>query len=146
MGRSFSNTFPPIKFVWNGQPRLLSFFHRAFKALEYNVFAPNVAVVLFVVVFVYFFSVNGPVVIPESFLKKRKTLEAIKAKRDARDLKQKKALKSSRREAFKRAEKYVKEYRQTEQDAIRFKRQAKNNGNFYIEPEAKVVFVIRLRG
>lgn len=96
--------------------------------------------------FNYVHSINGPAVVPESFLKKRKTLEAIKAKRDARDSKKKKALKSARKESFKRAEKYVKEYRQIKSDTIRFKRQAKNNGNFYIEPEAKVVFVIRIKG
>ena len=48
--------------------------------------------------------------------------------------------------AFKSAEKYVKEYKQMENDLIRFRRQARNNGNFFLEPEAKLAFVIRIRG
>lgn len=47
---------------------------------------------------------------------------------------------------FKSAEKYVKEYRQAENSLIRFRRTAKKAGNFFLEPEAKVVFVIRIRG
>lgn len=48
--------------------------------------------------------------------------------------------------AFKSAERYVKEYRQIEQQNIRLRRQAKTAGNFYVAPEAKVAFVIRIRG
>ena len=48
--------------------------------------------------------------------------------------------------AFKSAEKYVKEYKQMENDLVRFRRQARNNGNFFLEPEAKLAFVIRIRG
>lgn len=44
------------------------------------------------------------------------------------------------------AEQYVKEYRQKSKDEIRLKRVAKNAGNFYVEPEAKVVFAVRIRG
>jgi len=33
-----------------------------------------------------------------------------------------------------------------EQSLIRFRRQAKQGGNFYVEPEAKLAFVIRIRG
>merc|ERR1712176_261068 len=33
-----------------------------------------------------------------------------------------------------------------EKDLVRLKREAKQKGGFYIEPEAKVLFVIRLRG
>lgn len=47
---------------------------------------------------------------------------------------------------FKRAERYVKEYRQKERDEIRLKRQAKNRGNYYIPGEARLAFVIRIRG
>jgi large subunit ribosomal protein L7e len=83
---------------------------------------------------------------PESFLKKRKTLEEIKAKRTIATAAHKKKGKENRRLIFKRAEKYVKEYRQQEKDLIRHKRQAKNSNNFFIEPEAKVAFVIRIRG
>ncbi len=33
-----------------------------------------------------------------------------------------------------------------EKDLIRLKREAKSNGGFYVEPEAKVAFVVRIRG
>jgi large subunit ribosomal protein L7e len=89
---------------------------------------------------------GAPASIPESFLKKRKTTEEVQARRDARLVKQKKANKAARKETFKRAEKYVKEYRQIERDTIRYKRQAKNNGNLYVEPAAKVLLVVRIRG
>jgi len=51
-----------------------------------------------------------------------------------------------RRVIFKRAEKYVAEYRQAENEVIRQKRQAKNAGNFYVPDEPKLAFVIRIRG
>ena len=87
-----------------------------------------------------------PAPAPESFLKKRKAADAIKAKRAAAaaDNKKKKAV--VRREIFKRAEKYVKEYRAKEKQDIRLRRQAKNSGNFYVAPQPKILFVIRIRG
>lgn len=33
-----------------------------------------------------------------------------------------------------------------EKDLIRLKREAKAKGGFYVEPEAKVAFVVRIRG
>ena len=33
-----------------------------------------------------------------------------------------------------------------EKDLIRLKREAKKEGGFYVEPEAKLAFVIRIRG
>ncbi len=51
-----------------------------------------------------------------------------------------------RKEIFKRAEKYVAEYKKAERSLIDSKRAAKKAGNFYVAPEAKVVLVIRLRG
>lgn len=53
---------------------------------------------------------------------------------------------ANRKEYFKRAESYVKEYRTQEADLIRLKREAKAKNGFYVEPEAKLVFVIRIRG
>jgi large subunit ribosomal protein L7e len=87
-----------------------------------------------------------PAPVPESLLKKRKTAEANKKKHDVRAIELKKKKKDARKIIFKRAEKYVKEYRQKERATIRFRRQAKNNNNFYIPPEPKVAFVIRVRG
>lgn len=47
---------------------------------------------------------------------------------------------------FKRAEEYVKEYRKSEREVIRLKRQARQHGNFYVPSESKLAFVIRIRG
>jgi len=91
-------------------------------------------------------SVKAPVVIPESVLKKRKTLDELLSKRKLIKGIKTKVRKVIRKKIFKRAEKYVKEYRDKERSEIRFRRQAKNNGNFYLDPESKVVFVIRIRG
>jgi len=91
-------------------------------------------------------SSNAPVPAPESFLKKRKTQDAIAAKRHQALTKKAQNGKAARKEAFKRAEKYVKEYRTAERDQIRFKRQAKNAGQYYIAPESKVLVVVRVRG
>ena len=49
--------------------------------------------------------------------------------------------KAGRKEIFKRAESYVKEYRKKERDTIRLKRMARKAGNFYVEEEAKVAIV-----
>jgi len=84
--------------------------------------------------------------VPESFLKKRKTGEAIKAKRDAAKSVHTKKKKDARKTIFKRAEKYVKEYRDAQRSLVRSKRQAKNNGNYFIEDMPKVLLLVRVRG
>jgi len=84
--------------------------------------------------------------VPESFLKKRKTLDEIKAKRDSARTEQVKKNKVTRKVIFKRAEKYVKEYRDNEKALVRSRRQAKNNGNYFVEDMPKVLLVVRVRG
>jgi len=84
--------------------------------------------------------------VPESALKKRKTQDALKAKEAQAKIAARKTRKATRRTIFKRAESYVKEYRTRERSSIRARRVASNNGNFFIEPESKVAFVIRIRG
>jgi 60S ribosomal protein uL30 len=84
--------------------------------------------------------------VPESFLKKRKTVDAIRAKRDTAKTARLKKNKSNRKLIFKRAEKYVKEYRDAQRALIRSRRQAKNNGNYFIEDMPKVLLVVRVRG
>merc|ERR1712038_810644 len=84
--------------------------------------------------------------VPETLLKRRKTLEKVKAARAAAKLSQKKSLKDKRKIIFKRAEAYVKEYRAKERDEIRFKRMAKRDGKFYVPAQARLAFVIRIRG
>ncbi len=84
--------------------------------------------------------------VPESVLKKRKRVEkyekaaAEKAKSDAAKSK------ASKDEAFKRAESYIKQYRDQEASLVSMRRAARKAGTFYVEPEPKLLFVMRLRG
>lgn len=84
--------------------------------------------------------------VPETILKKRAT----KKKVASIVAKKKRAAAKTRREKrkliFKRAEKYVKEYRSQERALIRERRTAKNTGRFFVEPEAKLALVVRIRG
>jgi large subunit ribosomal protein L7e len=84
--------------------------------------------------------------VPESILKKRRTLEQVKAKRTAKAAADKVHRKKVRQIAFKSAEKYIKEYRQLEKQSVILRRQAKSTGNFFVPAEAKFAFVMRIRG
>ncbi|KAI5093157.1 60S ribosomal protein L7 [Silurus meridionalis] len=70
--------------------------------------------------------------VPEGLLKKRKHYAAVKAARA-------KALRVEKK--F-----YHKEYRQMYRREIRMNRMARKAGNFYVPAEAKLAFVIRIRG
>merc|ERR1712159_298210 len=89
---------------------------------------------------------TAPPKVPESVLKKRKTLEKIKADRLAKALAIKKTSKVARKAIFKKAEQYVKEYKNMEKALINSRRQAKQFGNYFVEPEPKLLFVTRIRG
>jgi 60S ribosomal protein uL30 len=84
--------------------------------------------------------------VPESVLKKRRANEASTAKKQEAFKVAKKERAAKRKEMFVRAEKYVKEYRALENDAVRFRREARKAGNFHVPAEAKLAFVIRMRG
>jgi len=86
------------------------------------------------------------VLIPESLLKKRKTQEKTQAERDQALAEKKKAAKAKREVIFKRAETYVKEYKDAEREQIRLNRLAKKEGNFYVPAQPKLVFVVRIKG
>merc|ERR1719163_2332671 len=84
--------------------------------------------------------------VPESVLKKRKRQEKWdeEAKAAAAAAQTKGAEK--KQEAFKRAEDYIKNYREQEQSLVTLKRAARKANTFYVEPEPKLLFVMRLRG
>lgn len=84
--------------------------------------------------------------VPENVLKKRKTQERLIAQKAADAAEAKKAKIQKTRTIFKRAEAYVKEYRAHERQLVRLRREAKRTGNFFVEPEAKLLFVTRIRG
>ncbi|MCJ1401552.1 60S ribosomal protein L7 [Xylographa trunciseda] len=84
--------------------------------------------------------------VPETLLKKRKSQEKAREERSAEQDKRKKANKEKRGTIFKRAESYVKEYRDAEREKIRLHRLSKQEGSFYVPAEAKLVFVVRIKG
>jgi large subunit ribosomal protein L7e len=69
----------------------------------------------------------------------------LKENKDRRD-KAKKERADKRKTITANAEKYYKEYQGTQQALVDAKRKAKAEGNFFVEPEAKLAFVIRTRG
>jgi len=85
-------------------------------------------------------------VVPESVLKRRKRTETLAAARVKKTSAEAKARRTKRKEIFKRAEKYVKEYRSLEREEVRLKHVAKTTGNFYVPSEAKLAFVVRIKG
>ncbi|KAI0448149.1 ribosomal protein L30, ferredoxin-like fold domain-containing protein [Xylaria telfairii] len=86
------------------------------------------------------------VLVPETLLKKRKSQEKARAERTAEIEQKKKANKEKRGVIFKRAEKYVNEYRDAEREKVRLNRIAKQEGSFHVPAEEKLIFVIRIKG
>ncbi|KAK4853432.1 hypothetical protein QYF36_009151 [Acer negundo] len=90
--------------------------------------------------------VEAKVVVPESVLKKRKREEewALAKKQELEAAKKKSG--QNRKLIYNRAKQYSEEYEQQEKEVIQLKREAKLKGGFYVEPEAKLLFIIRIRG
>jgi len=86
------------------------------------------------------------ILVPETLLKKRKASEKTAEERKAAAVEHKKAKMEKRDAIFKRAEKYVKEYRDAEREKIRLSREAKKEGSLYVPAQPKLVFVVRIKG
>jgi len=84
--------------------------------------------------------------VPETLLKKRKQNAERKSKILAGLAKQKQIMKDKRRIIFKRAETYIKQYKQQQRSKIRLQRDARKHDNFYVPDEPRLAFVIRIRG
>ena len=56
------------------------------------------------------------------------------------------ANKEKRQVIFKRAEKYVQEYRDAEREKIRLARAARADDSAYVPAEARLIFVVRIKG
>jgi large subunit ribosomal protein L7e len=85
-------------------------------------------------------------VVPELLAKKRKRDEQLVADKAASAIEARKTSRVARKDIFKRAETYAKEYVAQEKDLVRLKREARSKGGFYVAPEAKLAFVMRIRG
>lgn len=85
-------------------------------------------------------------VVPESVLKKQKRNEewALLKAKEAEEAKKKRA--ETRKLICKKAKDYAKEYEEHERQLIQLKREARLKGGFYVNPEAKLLFIIRIRG
>ncbi|KAH6788437.1 Ribosomal protein L30/L7 family protein [Perilla frutescens var. frutescens] len=85
-------------------------------------------------------------IVPESVLKKLKRAEewALVKKQEVAALKDKKS--ANRKLIYNRAKEYAKEYAAQERELIQLKREARLKGGFYVNPEAKLLFIIRIRG
>ena len=83
---------------------------------------------------------------PETVLKARKAarLSAVRSQLAQKNAAERKEIIKTL--AFKRAESYVKQYREEQANLVRMRRVAKESNNFFREPDAKVAFVIRIRG
>merc|ERR1711918_75983 len=88
----------------------------------------------------------APTPVPESVLKKRATQEKLAAEAATAAAAAKTARKEKRIQAYKNAEKYTKEYRALAKQRVRMHRQAKAAGNHFVDAEAKLIFVVRIRG
>ncbi|XP_057968775.1 large ribosomal subunit protein uL30y-like [Malania oleifera] len=89
---------------------------------------------------------KGGQLIPESVLKKRKREEewALAAKQQLEAKKKKNA--ENKKLIYNRAKLYAKEYEEKDKELIDLKRGAKLKGGFYVDPEPKLLFIIRIRG
>ncbi|EPS65773.1 hypothetical protein M569_09004, partial [Genlisea aurea] len=63
---------------------------------------------------------------------------------ELKEAKKKRAL--SRKLIFSRAKQYAEEYEKQERELIQLKREARLKGGFYVSPEPKLLFIIRIRG
>lgn len=86
------------------------------------------------------------VAVPESLKKKVSRNAALLVQKREAIAAIKKVNKVKRHDIKLRAMKYEKEYANTEKNLVRMRRQAKTTGNFFVEPEAKMMLVIRITG
>ena len=84
--------------------------------------------------------------VPETLLKKRKQNAELRAARARALILNKKKQQQTKQDIFKRAERYVREYKKQEQDLVRLRRVARRTKNFYVPAQPRLAFVIRTRG
>ncbi|KAL8039979.1 hypothetical protein ABFS82_10G068700 [Erythranthe guttata] len=86
------------------------------------------------------------VAVPESVLKKQKRAEewALAKAKEVEESKKKKV--ETRKLICKKARDYAQEYENQDKELIQLKREARLKGGFYVSPEAKLLFIVRIRG
>lgn len=86
------------------------------------------------------------VAVPEALKKKLERNQGLLAKKKAALAEIKKANKVRRHDLKMRAAKYEKQYKAEQAQLVAQRRMAKATGNFFVEPEAKMLLVIRISG
>ncbi|KAH7866069.1 hypothetical protein Vadar_015155 [Vaccinium darrowii] len=71
----------------------------------------------------------------EWVLKQKEELSALKKKNSEK-----------RKLIFNRAKQYSKEYEEQQKELVQLKREARLKGGFYVKPQAKLLFIVRIRG
>merc|ERR1712159_170888 len=84
--------------------------------------------------------------VPESVQKKRDQQEKLRLAAREEASVNRASRKAKRQEAYNNAQEYCKEYRALAKQQVRMRRQAKAAGNHFVEAEAKLIFVVRIRG
>merc|ERR1711904_166657 len=84
--------------------------------------------------------------VPESVQKKRDQQEKLRLAAREEASVNRASRKAKRQEAYNNAQEYCKEYRALARQQVRMRRQAKAAGNHFVEAEAKLIFVVRIRG
>ena len=85
-------------------------------------------------------------VIPENIIKRQERVAKLAKAVVERRAAEKKQRAESRKTAAANAQKYFNEYTQADSALIEARRQAKAAGNFYVEEQPKVMFIVRIRG
>jgi len=86
------------------------------------------------------------VVVPEGLKKKIERNVGLLAAKKAAIAQKQKLNKVKRHDLKMRASKYEKEYLAADRQSIQLRRAAKATGNFYVEPEAKMMLIVRISG
>ncbi|KDQ17990.1 hypothetical protein BOTBODRAFT_29303 [Botryobasidium botryosum FD-172 SS1] len=84
--------------------------------------------------------------VPETLLKRRKQNDKAREEKLAAAIEARKARIAKRRIIFKRADTYVKEYLAQEAEEVRLRRAARASGDYYVPAQAKLYFVVRIKG
>jgi len=84
--------------------------------------------------------------VPETLLKRRKQNDKAREEKLAAAIDARKARIAKRRIIFKRADVYVKEYLAQETEEVRLRRAARASGDYYVPAQAKLYFVVRIKG
>lgn len=89
---------------------------------------------------------SAQVPVPDSILKKKEAQEKRKAVLAEKAVKLQEKRAKNQELIAKRAADYAQEYKKATEEIINQKREARKEGNIFVEPEAKVAVVTRLRG